>query len=78
MIEDDRFVEAKMTDEVMNYTTRFLRQSTSVGDRSRRQLVVMPAPADARALVGRVVTIRRATDGRLVIQPDGLGKGLYR
>lgn len=45
-------------------------------DQSRRQLAVMPMPADARALVGRVVTIRRDTAGRLLIQPDALGKGL--
>jgi hypothetical protein len=31
-IEDYRFVEAKMTDEVMSYTTRLLRQSSSVGE----------------------------------------------
>ena len=45
-------------------------------DQSRRQLAVMPLPADARPLVGRVVTIRRDTAGRLLLQPDGLGKGL--
>jgi len=45
-------------------------------DQSRRHVAVIPMPADARPLVGRVVTIRRDTAGRLLIQPDGLGKGL--
>jgi hypothetical protein len=45
-------------------------------DQSRRQLAVMPMPADARALIGRVVTIRRDTAGRPLIQPDPRGKGL--
>jgi lantibiotic modifying enzyme len=31
-IEDYRFVEAKMTDEVMSYTTQLLRRSTSLGE----------------------------------------------
>jgi len=31
-IEDYRFVEAKMTDDVISYTTRLLRQSSSVGE----------------------------------------------
>jgi len=31
-IEDYRFVEAKMTDEVTSYTARLLRQSSSVGE----------------------------------------------
>jgi len=51
-------------------------QLVCVLDQRRRQLAVIPMPADARPLVGRVVTIRRDTSGRLVIQPGGLGKGL--
>jgi type IV secretory pathway VirD2 relaxase len=47
-----------------------------VVDEANRRAVVVPLPTDARALVGRNVTVGRDASGRVVIRPHGLGKGL--
>ena len=45
-------------------------------DQANARVVVVPLPPDAPALVGRNVALSRDTSGRLLIRPDGLGKGL--
>jgi type IV secretory pathway VirD2 relaxase len=45
-------------------------------DQASRRVAVMPLPPDARALVGRTVTLARDATGRVLIRPDGLGRGL--
>ena len=47
-----------------------------VVDQATRRVAVLPLPPDARALVGRPVTLGRDPTGRVVIRPDGLGRGL--
>jgi type IV secretory pathway VirD2 relaxase len=45
-------------------------------DRPNHRLVVMQAPADGAALVGRRVTVSREGTGHLVVRPDRLGREL--
>ena len=47
-----------------------------VVDQANRRVAVLPLPPDARALVGRTVTLGRDATGRVLIRPDGLGRGL--
>jgi hypothetical protein len=47
-----------------------------VVDHANRRVVVLALPADARALVGRTITLGRDPTGRMLIRPDGLRRGL--
>jgi type IV secretory pathway VirD2 relaxase len=51
-------------------------QLVYVLDQTNRRLVVMPAPHEAPALIGRQVTIGRDASGRFLVRADGLGRGL--
>jgi len=45
-------------------------------DKANRRMALVPMPANGRELVGRAVTLGRDREGRLLIRPDGLERGL--